>query len=88
MGYQNNNNLIYIQAERDAKRRTFIEKISSMETLGSIMMVIAAVSAIILANTNAFEAYEAFLNFQLGITLNGFGFDNFFIGMTVEHWVN
>ena len=30
MGYQNNNNLIYIQAERDAKRRTFIEKISSM----------------------------------------------------------
>lgn len=88
MGYQNNNNLIYIQAERDAKRRTFIEKISSMETLGSIMMVIAAVIAIILANTNAFEAYEAFLNFQLGITLNGFGFDNFFIGMTVEHWVN
>ena len=88
MGFSSSNNLIYTQAERDAKRRSFIDRVTSVETLGSIMMVTAAVIAIILANTGAFEHYEDFLNFQLGLTVNGFGLNNVFIGFTIEEWVN
>ena len=88
MSFSNNNNLIYNQAERDARRRSVIDRLLSVETLGSIIMVIAAVVAIILANTAAFEYYEGFLNFKLGLTIDGFGFDNFFIGFTIEEWVN
>lgn len=88
MGFSSSNNLIYAQAERDAKRRNLIDRLTSVETLGSIIMVVAAVLAIVLANSPFFEHYEDFLNFELGLTVNGFGFHDLFLGFTIEEWVN
>lgn len=80
--------LVTINPQRDFKGRDLRKRLLSIETLGSIIMVAAAVLAIIIANSPAFGAYEDVLNFKLGITLDGFGFENFFIGLTIEEWVN
>ncbi len=84
----NSNTLVSINPQRDFKGRDLRSRLLSIETLGSIIMVVAALAAIIIANSPAYEAYEDLLNFELGITLSGFGIDHLFIGFTVEEWVN
>ncbi len=49
--------------------------------------MLAAVAALVLANSPAYEAYESLLKFDLGISFSGFGFD-FYLGLPLEEWVN
>lgn len=88
MSQVSNETLVTIDPQRDFKGRDLVSRLLSIETLGSIIMVVAAVAAIIIANTSAYEWYEGLLNFELGFRFTGFGLEDFFIGFTVEEWVN
>ena len=80
-------NLLYGNAERHVKRREGWRKFLSSGTIGAVIMVLAAVAALILANSPAYEVYESLLEFDLGITLSGFG-QEFYLGLTLGEWVN
>lgn len=80
--------LITVRPEKRATRQRLKQKLMDSATFGSIIMVAAAVIAIIIANSAAYEVYEEVLNFELGFSLTGFGLHDFFIGLTVEEWIN
>ena len=80
-------NLLYGNAERRADRREGWRKFLSSGTVGAVIMVLAAVAALVLANSPAYEAYENLLKFDLGVTFSGFGFE-FYLGLPLEEWVN
>ena len=80
--------LVTVNPEGRARQLEARARLLQSETFGSIIMVIAAVVAIILANSAAYPIYEDLLDFQLGIHINGFLIDDMFIGLTLEEWVN
>jgi Na+:H+ antiporter, NhaA family len=64
-------------------RRSFFQRFFALEAAGGIMIMVAAVLAMIAANSPLSDAYEAFLH--LPITL---GFGETSLSMGLLHWVN
>ena len=75
--------LITPQQRRRLERRSTFERITGNGTISALVMIVAAVAAVICANTPAFDAVHAFLREPVAITFGPWSFS-----LSVELFVN
>ncbi len=88
MADEQTDNLYLHNPERRSRRRSLSRTLLASSTFGAIIMLACAVIALVIANSGAFPAYEEILNFEVGFSFTGFGLEDFFVGLTVEEWIN
>ncbi len=74
--------------EARAQRASVVERLLASSTFGAIIMLIGAIIALIVANSGAWPTYEELMEFEVGLSFTGFGLHEFFIGFTIEEWIN